>query len=278
MLCLMLHFDRAACSPRYGNKFLHQGRLAITLSRMRLPPSLLLLVLSSAAGFAQDVAKPAPAAPVEVAGEPSHHLKVENEYVRAYFVEIAPGQSTLMHHHGTDYVAVAIGASEVDSVVPDGTTKHITFHDGQVNYAPAGVVHAVRNQGAAPFRNATIELLQNQGHPVCVKDCENDPRAKEWPALPDTAKAIGYGDSFRIIAVTIKPQQTVSVTDPSPHLVVLLTDAQARSAGPSKPPQDVSHHAGDLLFHEPHPPGTTTTNTGAQDIRLVEIQFKPVKQ
>jgi len=240
---------------------------------------LLAVVLAlSFAAFSQDAGKPASATSVEVAAEPSHHLKIDNEYVRAYFVEVAPGQSTLMHHHGTDYVGVAMGASEVDSLSPDGTVKHITFQDGQVNYAPAGVVHAVTDKGQAPFRNATIELLQNQGHPVCAKNCESDPRAQDWPALPPSAKLIGYGDSFRIIGVTIQPQQTIPITDPSPHLVVLLTDAQARYAEPGKPPQDVNHHADDILFHQPHPAGATTTNTGAQEIRLVEIQFKPVKQ
>src|SRR5271165_938866 len=266
---------RVLCRP--ANNLLHHQRLAITLSRMKLLPLFLLLALSGAAVFSQDAGKVAPA-PVEVAAEPSHHLKIENEYVRAYFVEIAPGQSTLMHHHGTDYVAVAIGASEVDSVSPDGTTKHIVFQDGQVNYAPAGVVHAVANKGPATFRNATIELLQNQGHLVCVKNCESDPRAKDWPALPDFAKAIGYGDSFRIIAVTIKPQQTISITGSSPHLVVPLTDAHMQLVNPGKPPQDVTRHAGEILFHQPHPPNTTTTNTGTEDIRLIEIYFKPVKQ
>jgi quercetin dioxygenase-like cupin family protein len=275
MLCPMRRFDQAGDRPS-ANNLLHHERLAITLSGMKLHWLFLLLALSGAAAFAQDAGKVAPV-PVEVAAEPSHHLKIENEYVRAYFVELAPGQSTLMHHHGTDYVAVAIGAAEVDSVSPDGTTKHITFQDGQVNYAPAGVVHAVTDKGSAPFRNATIELLQNQGHPVCVKNCESDPRAKDWPALPDTAKAIGYGDSFRIIAVVIKPQQTASVTDPFPHLVVVLTDVQASFVDAGKPAQDVSHQAGNILFHQPHPPNTTATNSGAQDIRLVEIQFKPVK-
>ena len=243
---------------------------------MKIRSLLLLLALAGATALAQDTAKSA--ATVEVAAEPSHHLKVDNEYVRAYFVEIAPGQSTLMHHHGTDYVAVAIGPSEVDSIGPDGTVKHIAFQDGQVNYASAGVVHAVRNPGPATFRNATIEMLQNQGHPVCVKNCENDPRAKDWPALPDGIKAIGYGDTFRIVAVTIKPQQTISVVDPFPHLVVVLTDAQMRFVDAGKAPQNVSRHTGEILFHQPHPPNTTTTNTGSEDVRLIEIHFKPVKQ
>ncbi len=259
-----------------GNKRLHRESLGIRLSRMKIYSLLLLLALSCGAALAQDTAKPAPAAPVAVAAEPSHHLKVENEYVRAYFVEIAPGQSTLMHHHTTDYVAVAIGASEVDSIGPDGTTKHLVFQDGQVNYAPAGVTHAVANKGPATFRNATIEMLQNHGQPVCVKNCENDPRAKDWPAPPDFAKVIGYGDTFRIIAVTIKPQQTISITGSSPHLVVPLTDVHMRLVSEGKTPQDVTRHVGEIQFHQPHPPGTTGTNTGTEDIRLIEIHFKPV--
>ena len=240
---------------------------------MKIRSILLMLAVSAAVAFAQDAGK---TGPVEVANEPSHHLKIENEYVRAYFVEIAPGQSTMMHHHSTDYVAVAIGAAEVDSAGADGTTKHLVFQDGQVNYAPAGVTHLVANKGAATFRNATIEMLQNQGHPVCVKNCDNDPRAKDWPALPESAKAIGYGDTFRIIAVDIKPQQTVSIEDPSPHLAVLLSDAQGRIDAPEHVSQKRSHQAGDIVFHGPHPAGATLTNTGSQDFRLVEIQFKPL--
>ena len=242
---------------------------------MKIPSVLMLLVVATAAAFAQDAGK---AGPVEVANEPSHHLKIENEYVRAYFVEVAPGQSTLMHHHSTDYLAVAIGAAEVDAAGADGTTKHISFQDGQVNYSPAGVTHLVSNKGTVPFRNATIEMLQNQGHPVCVKNCDNDPRAKDWPALPEGAQAIGYGDTFRIIAVDIKPQQMISMEDPSPHLGVLLSDAHGSVAVPGQAIQIVNHHAGTIVFHGPHPPGSTLTNSGAQDIRLVEIQFRPVKQ
>jgi len=236
-----------------------------------------LLALSCATALAQDAGKASPAASVEVAAEPSHHLKIDNEYVHAYFVEIAPGQSTLMHHHSYDYLAVSIGPAEIDSAAPNGTVKHVVFQDGQVNYAPAGVVHAVTNRGSTQFQNATIEMLQNQEHPVCVKNCESDPRAKDWPPLPETAKLVGYGDTFRIIDVTIKPQQTISITDPNPHLVVLLTDAQVRFNDAGKPPREVSHHTGDILFHTPHP-DTTSTNTGTQEIRLVEIQFKPVKK
>jgi quercetin dioxygenase-like cupin family protein len=234
------------------------------------------LALSCLSLFAQDAAKPAPA-PVEVAAEPDHHLKLENEYVRAYYVEVAPGQSTLMHHHGTDYVSVTFGAAEVDILGADGSTRHASLQDGQVTYAPAGVVHAAADKSSTPFRNATIELLQNQGHPVCVKNCDSDPRAKDWPALLDSEKAIGYGDSFRIIAVDIKPQQTVPLTTPFPHLGAVLSDTKGTVTVAGQAAQGATHSPGEIMFHQPHPEGMTLTNTGTQDIRLVEIQFKPVK-
>jgi hypothetical protein len=46
---------------------------------------------------------------VEITAEPSHHLAIENEYIRVFNVEIAPHAATLMHRHLHDYVYVTIG-------------------------------------------------------------------------------------------------------------------------------------------------------------------------
>ena len=234
----------------------------------------LMFCLGIAVGFAQDTNQ-ATASAVEITAEPSHHLKIDNAYVRAYSVEVAPQQSTLMHHHPYDYVAVSIGAAEVDSTTPDGKVKHLVLEDGQVTYTPAGLVHAAADRASTPFRNATIELLQNQGHPVCVKNCGSDPRAKDWPALPDGAKLIGYGDGFRITEAILKPQQRISTDEPFPHLAILLTDVQARVGPMGEGGRDMNHAAGELIFHGGHP-DVGLTNLGKQDIRIVEIEFKPL--
>src|SRR5690348_10452162 len=47
-----------------------------------------------------------PSSEVELSAEPSHHLAVENQYIRALKVDLAPNSSTLKHRHGHDYVAV----------------------------------------------------------------------------------------------------------------------------------------------------------------------------
>ena len=241
---------------------------------------LLLCVLSAGAAWAQDAkpAAPAKSAPaVEITAEPSHHLKIDNPYIRAFYIEVAPQQSTLMHHHGYDYVAVALGHTEIDSILPDGPVKHVVLEDGDVRYTPAGLTHVATDKASTTFHNATIELVQNNGHPVCVNRCQDDPRAKDWPPLTAESKLIGYGDTFRISEAIIKPQQTVSTEEPFPHLVVMVTDMHAHTGPAGSGGMDFTQKAGDMMFHGGHA-NHGLTNTGDQDMRLIVLEFKPSKE
>jgi quercetin dioxygenase-like cupin family protein len=246
---------------------------------MKIHSSLLTLCLFASLSLAQD-AKQATAGKfgptVEIPADATHQQKIENEYIRAYYVTVAPQQSTLMHHHGNDYVAVALGHTVIDVYVPDGAVKHVTLEDGDVRYTQAGVIHAVTDVASTPFHNATIELLQNHGSPVCVNNCANDPRAKDWPPLMAESKLIGYGDTFRISEAVIKPQQTVSNEEAFSHLVVLLTDMYAHSGPAGSGGMDFNQKAGDMMFHGGHA-NHGLTNIGDQDMRLIVMEFKPAK-
>jgi quercetin dioxygenase-like cupin family protein len=148
---------------------------------MKIHASLLMLCLAASLSLAQDTKPTTPqkfGPTVEIPADATHQLKIENEYFRAYYFTVAPQQSTLMHHHGTDYVAVTLGHAVFDSTGPDGAVKHIVLEDGAVGYTPAGLVHAVTDMAPTTFHNATIELLQNHGHPVCVNNCASDPRPR----------------------------------------------------------------------------------------------------
>ena len=250
-----------------------------TLFGMKTHGLFLLLCLAACLAPAQDAkqATPDKGPAVEITAEPSHHLKIENPYIRAFYIDVAPQESTLMHHHGYDYLGVALGHTEIDSITSNGTVKHVVLEDGAVGYTPSGLTHVATNLATTPFRNATIELLQNQGHPVCVKNCESDPRAKDWPPLMGESKLIGYGDTFRISEVTIKPQQTISTDEPVPHLVIMLTDMQGHVGAQGSGGSDFSQKTGDMMFHGGHP-DHGLTNTGAQDVRIIVVEFKPSKE
>jgi quercetin dioxygenase-like cupin family protein len=246
---------------------------------MKIHALLWMLCLTAGLALAQDTKQITPnkfGPTVEIPADATHHPKIENEYFRAYYVEVAPQQSTLMHHHGNDYIGVALGHTVIDSIAPDGAVKHIVLEDGDVRYTPAGLIHAVTNVASTPFHNATIELLQNHGHPVCVNNCASDPRAKDWPPLTEESKLIGYGDTFRISEATIKPQQTVSNEEAYPHLVILLTDMHAHTGPAGSGGMDFNQKAGDMMFHGGHP-DHGFTNVGGQDMRLIVMEFKPGK-
>lgn len=54
---------------------------------------------------------------VEITAEPAHHLALANEQVRVFQVEVAPHASTLLHHHGHDYVFVTLGEAQISNEV-----------------------------------------------------------------------------------------------------------------------------------------------------------------
>jgi len=246
---------------------------------MKISFSWLLLCLLAILSVAQDTKQATPTkfgSEVEISADATHQLKIDNQYFRAYYVEVAPHHSTLMHHHRYDYVAVMIGPADIDSTTVDDKVKHIGMPDGAVLYTPAGLIHAATNLSDAPFRNATIELLQNHG-PVCVKDCASDPRGKDWPPLPAESKLIGYGDTFRISEAVIKPQQTVSSEEDFPHLVILLTDMHAHTGPAGSGGMDFNSKTGAMMFHGGHP-DEGLTNVGSQDMRLIVMEFKPAKE
>ncbi len=109
--------------------------------------------------------------PARLPGEPHHHLKIDNEYVRAYYVEVAPHDETQLHQHDHDYIYVSLGPAEVINAVLNRPEVHLALKDGETHFTRGGFAHVARNLGDAPFRNVTIELIKPQDEPR--NRCEN---------------------------------------------------------------------------------------------------------
>ena len=119
---------------------------------MRLWLAAIFLAVMSAAQTAPEV---------EIAAEPHHHLVLENTYVRVFKLEIPPAQATLLHRHRHDYVYVTLGAARISNEVegkPPGTTR---LQDGQATFVAGGISLVIRNLAPTPFRNVTVEFLQD---------------------------------------------------------------------------------------------------------------------
>lgn len=185
---------------------------------------------------------------VKLADEPLHHLKIDNEYVRAYYVEVAPHKETQLHRHDHDYVFVSLGASDVISAVPGKPEVHLVLKDGEIRFARGGFAHVARNMSDAPFRTVAIELLRPQGDPrnLCDKvvdgplghcDQPGNSRSEESvPGRPFIARPIFETDAVRAVSNSLGAKARYSNSPKFAELFVVANDSELqidRSGEPS---------------------------------------------
>jgi len=134
---------------------------------------LILYVLCVLCG--SSVSQQHPASPVKIVSittEPSHHLVLENEYVRVFDVTVAPHSETEYHQHDRDYLYVTLGDADVQSVRVGEKPVEVKLKDGDVQFVKGGFAHKAVNLGDQPFHNITIELKVPTMLQSCTGECE----------------------------------------------------------------------------------------------------------
>src|SRR6266513_3225659 len=98
-----------------------------------------------------------PESPVEISGEPRHHPKLENEFVRVLDVTVPAGDATLWHVHRKDNVVVTLGGASLRLEKVGAPNSEVMWKFGDVNFGKATYTHRAINIGTTPFHNLTIE-------------------------------------------------------------------------------------------------------------------------
>jgi quercetin dioxygenase-like cupin family protein len=215
--------------------------------------------------------------PVEIPAEPSHHLALENEYVRVFRVEVAPNTSTLMHNHGHDYIYVSVGISQIENDVAGKPPVKLALQDGETHFVPGGFAHIAKNLSDHPFRNVTIELLQDE------KARQSPP--PKWGENGDDDRGLHVLDGGTSDILFVKDGVRVSDFElqsggivpkhhhAGPQLVVAVSDLDLRSDNEGKAPSHIQLKAGDVIWS----PGGAThalTNISKQNAKLITIEFQ----
>jgi quercetin dioxygenase-like cupin family protein len=208
---------------------------------------------------------------VEITAEPSHHLALENEHLRVFQVEVAAHASTLMHRHRHDYMFVTLGDSHVSNELAGKPPVDLKIADGETHYTPGNFAHIARNLSDQPFRNVTIEFLEDEK----LRDAPSPWTANSGPH--DTtgvhAKVLFEKDGARVSQIEIDPGTTVpSHHHDGPHLMVAVSDLELSSDVEGRGPMTASFKSGDVKWL----PGGYThslTNTGKSAARLVIVEF-----
>ena len=206
-----------------------------------------------------------PQSPVEISGEPRHHPKLENEFVRIWDVTVPVGDATLWHTHRNDNVVVTVVGAKLhlETVGRDPVDTEWKF--GEVRFSKATYVHRAMNVGPTAFRNLTIELLKPTSF---LKDAASLP--------PETGREpILENDRVRVYRVTLAPgEATPKHTHPLPGLSIALADAEIEitTEGQSTPDRltvksaDVRWRAGAVTH--------SVKNIGKTPFEAVDVELK----
>jgi quercetin dioxygenase-like cupin family protein len=215
------------------------------------------------------------ASEVEITAEPHHHLTLENEYVRVFNVEVAPQAATLMHRHRHDYVYVTLGASHVSNEVEGKAAVEVKLPDGETRFSPAPFAHVARNLSDQPFRNVTIEYLQDEKLRNAVH--EGSAKWDEERGLDvlqgGTKQVLFVNDGVRVTTFELQPGGVVPRHHHAgPHLLVAVTDLDIRSDVEGQGPMPGHFKAGESKWL-PGGYSHTVTNAGHQPAKFVTVEF-----
>jgi quercetin dioxygenase-like cupin family protein len=214
-------------------------------------------------------------APVEITSEPSHHLVFENMFVRVFAVSVDPGQSTLMHHHGHDYLGITLGDSQITNTKQGAEPAQVSIKDGDVKFTPAGLVHAITNTASAPFHNRTIEFLQpTSNQKACTESCEIPvPCDSADKTKCVTVTKLITSDQWSVTQVTSPPgAKYPQHTHLANFLTIPLTDADITRKNQDQPEGTAHSKTGEVTWNNPvvH----TVTNSGASTAKTLVLEFR----
>jgi quercetin dioxygenase-like cupin family protein len=214
--------------------------------------------------------------------EPHHHLALHNDYVKVFNVEVAPGDSIILHSHDQDTIAIAIGDQLVTVGIPGKTIPPSKNADGQVRLQRSGYIHSTLVGGDKPYHTVAVELMQPQTnfHNVCAEILPGQPQ--NCPV--DLIKPGGAASSLPLLAsdqtlaslVKVLPQQSMKVGESGPEVIVTL-DA-ATISGTSKEPEKTMKPGEYVWLDGGAGHGRGFKNAGDKEARFIEIVFQQAKQ
>lgn len=96
-------------------------------------------------------------------GDVANKLLFENDVVRVWEMNLAPGERSDRHRHDLPYLLCVLDGSRVDAEI-DGTGRiEIPVERGSVFFVPPGATETAINASGDHFREILIELKQPGG-------------------------------------------------------------------------------------------------------------------
>jgi quercetin dioxygenase-like cupin family protein len=227
----------------------------------------LCLLLLAATLFSAQAAAPE----VEITAEPHHHLVLENAFIRVFNVDVPPHAESLMHWHRHDYIYVMLGPTEVVNAVQGKDPVTVKLVEGETHFSPGPFAHIARNISDQPFRNLTIEILDDAKLRQSTAKWDED---RGLDILEGGTKQVLFvKDGIRATEFELQPGGVVPMHQHTgPHLLIAVSDLEIRSDVEGQGPMPGHFKSGDAKWL-PGGYSHSITNVGAHPAKFVTLEF-----
>ena len=94
----------------------------------------------------------------EALGDVANEFLFENDKVKVWHLNLAPGESSAWHVHDLDYITVVINPGTLRRESEGEAPEDLENKLGRVQFRKSEKAHRVTNTGTTPYRNAIIEI------------------------------------------------------------------------------------------------------------------------
>lgn len=220
--------------------------------------------------------------------EPSHHLALENQYVRVFQVEVAAHAATLLHQHDRDYVFVSIGAADITNAVQGSAPAEVSLADGDTRFVHGGFAHAATVRSGSPFRNVTVEIKKKSTKEICGfagSPCPTSmavtggaisigPAGMASADVKFTKETVLETDAVRASRIRLGPGgATPEHEDRLARLLVAVSDLELTNTPRDGQAKAVKMKAGDIVWLPSEGPHMVS-NSGTRPAHYVVLELK----
>ena len=99
-------------------------------------------------------------------GDVANKLLFENELVRVWEMDLAPGERSDRHRHDLPYLLCVLQGSRVDAEIDGAGRVELPVQPGSVYFVPPGATETAINASEDHFREILIELKRPGSEPV----------------------------------------------------------------------------------------------------------------
>jgi quercetin dioxygenase-like cupin family protein len=96
-------------------------------------------------------------------GHVANKLLFENDLVRVWEMDLAPGERSDRHRHDLPYLLCVLEGSRVDAEVEGSGRLELPVQPGSVYFVPPGATETAINASGERFREILIELKRTDG-------------------------------------------------------------------------------------------------------------------